>query len=116
MGWIKVGLCAITSALTMFEKVFATDLAVNRLDAARKHGATAFSKDDLIPALMEATEGRGADAVLELVGHAGALLTAMELARPYGVISVGGVHSQPVTMSGATLYNKKSVYVPHHDS
>lgn len=94
----------------MFEKVYATDLALHRLGAAKKHGAIALPKDELIKALNEATDGRGADAVLELVGHEGALLTAMELARPYGVISVGGVHHAPVTLSGATLYNKK--YVP----
>ena len=93
----------------MFDRVFATDLAPARLAAARKHGATALSKDELLPALRSATDGRGADAVLELVGHESALLTAVELARPYGVISVGGVHSQPVTLSGATLYNKKWV-------
>ncbi len=94
----------------MFEKVYATDLALHRLGAAKKHGAIALPKDELIKALNEATDGRGADAVLELVGHEGALLTAMELVRPYGVISVGGVHHAPVTLSGATLYNKK--YVP----
>jgi len=106
---LQVGLCAITSANTIFEKVFATDLATHRLTAAKKHGAIALPKEELLKAVMDATEGRGADAVLELVGHESALLTAMEFARPYGVISVGGVHHAPVTLSGATLYNKKCV-------
>ena len=94
----------------MFQKVYATDLALHRLEAAKKHGAIALPKDELIKAIHVETEGRGADAVLELVGHEGALITAIELARPYGVISVGGVHHAPVTLNGATLYNKKSVH------
>lgn len=59
--------------------------------------------------LAEATEGRGADAVLELVGHADALLTATELVRPYGVISSGGVHNQTLDLPGKVMYGKKWV-------
>lgn len=94
----------------MFEKVFATDLALHRLAAAEKHGAIALPKAELLVALSEATDGRGADAVLELVGHEGALITAIELARPYGVISVGGVHHAPLSLNGGILYDKKWVF------
>ncbi|CAD6576948.1 MAG: hypothetical protein TREMPRED_001826 [Tremellales sp. Tagirdzhanova-0007] len=106
VGCGPVGLCAITSAKTMFEKVFATDLAPHRLVAAEKHGAIALPKAELLVAVSETTNGRGADAVLELVGHEAALLTAIELARPYGVISVGGVHHAPLSLNGGTLYDK----------
>lgn len=64
-----------------------------------------------LPALRERlstlTKGRGADAVLELVGHADALLTAVELVRPYGVISSGGVHNQTLDLPGKVMYGKK---------
>lgn len=64
-----------------------------------------------MPAVLEATGGRGADAVLELVGHESALVTALDLVRPYGVVSVGGMHGRPVTIDGALLYNKKWVFL-----
>lgn len=106
---VKVGLCAITSATTLFEHVFATDLSAARLELAKKHGAQALQKSELVPALMSATEGRGADAVLELVGVQAALDTALELVRPYGVVSVGGVHTKEIKLPGLLLYGKKYV-------
>jgi threonine dehydrogenase-like Zn-dependent dehydrogenase len=107
IGCGPVGLCAISSAVTMFEKVFATDIAEHRLEAARKHGAVALTGDALKQAILEATEGRGADAALEVVGHQGAIDTAVDLVRPFGVISSCGVHTHDVTIPGSALYGKK---------
>jgi threonine dehydrogenase-like Zn-dependent dehydrogenase len=104
---IQVGLCAITSACTLFETVFATDLAPHRLEAAKRHGAIALPKEELSAAVLKATDGRGADACLEVVGHESALVTAMELARHYGVISSCGVHTHDTKLPGAMLYGKK---------
>jgi threonine dehydrogenase-like Zn-dependent dehydrogenase len=42
------------------------------------------------------TGGRGADAVIEVVGLSPALRTAFELVRPFGVISSIGVHNAEV--------------------
>lgn len=58
-------------------------------------------------AVLDATEGRGADAVLEIVGHESALRSAMDLARPYGVISSCGVHTHETKLDGVGLYGKK---------
>lgn len=104
---VKVGLCAITAARERFRTVFATDLHPKRLELATKHGAAALPLDQLRTELLKATDGRGADAVLELVGHADALLTATELVRPYGVISSGGVHNQTLELPGKVMYGKK---------
>jgi threonine dehydrogenase-like Zn-dependent dehydrogenase len=103
----QVGLCAVSSAVTMFETVYATDIASHRLEAAAKHGAIALPLDELKRQLAEATEGRGADAVLEVVGHESALVTALDLVRPFGVLSSCGVHTQNVTLNGSVLYGKK---------
>ncbi|WOO84330.1 putative zinc-binding alcohol dehydrogenase [Vanrija pseudolonga] len=106
IGCGPVGLCAISSAVTMFDKVFATDIAEHRLEAAARHGAIALPADKVKAAILEATEGRGADAALEVVGHAAAIDTAVDLVRPYGVISSCGVHTHPVTVPGSALYGK----------
>jgi threonine dehydrogenase-like Zn-dependent dehydrogenase len=104
---VQVGLCAITSATTMFSKVFATDLHPVRLELAKRHGATALPLAELKTALAEATDGKGADAVLEVVGVEGAVRTGMELVRPYGVLSSVGVHGSERKLDGDLLYGKK---------
>nr|XP_019045276.1 alcohol dehydrogenase [Kwoniella bestiolae CBS 10118]OCF24206.1 alcohol dehydrogenase [Kwoniella bestiolae CBS 10118] len=107
IGCGPVGLCAISSALTLFSKVYATDLTPSRLSLAEKHGAIALPSSDLKKAIQDATDGRGADAVLEVVGHEGALLTALDIVRPYGAVSSVGVHSQKIGLNGGGLYDKK---------
>lgn len=91
----------------MFEKVFATDLAAHRLKAAEKHGAIALQGEELKKAVLEATNGLGADAGIEVVGHQSALDTAIDLVRPFGVISSCGLHTHDVKIPGLTLYGKK---------
>ena len=55
------------------------------------------------------TKGLGVDACLEVVGHASALMTALELIRPYGAISSCGVHTHDLAIPGSMLYAKKCV-------
>lgn len=58
---------------------------------------------------MAATEGRGADAVLEVVGNQGAFDTALSIVRPYGAVSSVGVHAGELKIDGGLLYDKKRV-------
>jgi len=102
-----VGLCAISSACSLFDEVYATDIAIHRLEAAERHGAIALSATALGSEIARITSGRGADAVLEVVGHESALLHAIELVRPFGVISSCGVHTQTLGLMGSQLYAKK---------
>src|SRR5690606_30800867 len=51
--------------------------------------------------------GRGADAAMELVGHAAALRTAIDVLRPFGALASVGVHQDvPLPFSGADAYAK----------
>ena len=52
------------------------------------------------------TNGRGADAVIEGVGHADALKTGFDLLRPWGVISSFGVHNEEIPWTGNQAYGK----------
>ncbi|KIR32181.1 alcohol dehydrogenase [Cryptococcus deuterogattii MMRL2647] len=106
VGCGPVGLCAITSAQALFSKVFAVDPVPARRELAVKHGATALAPGELNPAIMAVTEGRGADAVLEVVGNQGALDTALSIVRPYGAVSSVGVHSGELKIDGGLLYDK----------
>jgi threonine dehydrogenase-like Zn-dependent dehydrogenase len=102
----QVGLCCISSAKTMFKTVYATDPSPARRALAEKHGAITLL-DELKEAVLKATDGRGADAALELVGNESALKTAMDLVRPFGAVSSVGMHIKPMTFVGEYLYDKK---------
>ena len=56
--------------------------------------------------VKELTNGRGADAVIEGVGHADALKTGFDLLRPWGVISSFGVHNEEIPWTGNQAYGK----------
>ncbi|GFR41917.1 hypothetical protein Agub_g2709 [Astrephomene gubernaculifera] len=61
----------------------------------------------VVAAVREATEGRGADCVLEAVGANSALRLAYELVRPMGTISSVGVNTSPsFPFSPVDAYNK----------
>jgi threonine dehydrogenase-like Zn-dependent dehydrogenase len=105
IGCGPVGLCAIVSALEYApRKVFAVDSVPARLELARGLGAEPLNfageggKEAMIKRVLEVTEGRGADAVIEVVGLSPALRTAFDLIRPFGVISSIGVHNAEVRL------------------
>jgi len=101
VGCGPVGLCAIISALEYKPKhLFAVDNVDARLKLARKLGAEPLNflqgKEAMQKRVKDVTEGRGADAVIEVVGLSPALRTAFDLLRPFGVISSIGVHNAEV--------------------
>lgn len=108
IGCGPVGLCAIISALEHRPKhLFAVDGVESRLELAKKLGAEPLNflkdKDGMIKRVKEVTDGRGADAVIEVVGLSPALRTAFDLLRPWGVISSIGVHNAEVSLPAACL-------------
>lgn len=101
IGCGPVGLCAIIAALEYKPKhLFAVDSVESRLAEAKKLGAEPLNfvtdKEGMFEKVKSVTEGRGADAVIEVVGLSPALRTAYDLIRPWGVISSIGVHSDEV--------------------
>jgi threonine dehydrogenase-like Zn-dependent dehydrogenase len=101
IGCGPVGLCAIVSALEHKPKhLFAVDSVEDRLNLAKKLGAEPLNfqadREGMFRRIRAVTDGRGADAVVEVVGLSPALRTAFELVRPFGVISSIGVHNAEV--------------------
>lgn len=65
----------------------------------------------VIAAIHNATNGRGADAVLEAVGSPAAGRLAYDVVRPGGTIAVVGVHHAPVLpFSASEAYDKNLTY------
>ncbi|KAK4543852.1 hypothetical protein LTR36_004885 [Oleoguttula mirabilis] len=107
VGCGPVGVCAITCALTMVDTVYAIDSIPERLEEAAKLGAkTIHLDDDPVGKIKAATGGRGADVVIEGVGHADAFQLAFEMIRPWGCISSIGVHTETLPLNGLLLYGK----------
>lgn len=114
LGCGPVGLCSILTCLTKnVGKVFAVDAVDDRLAEAEKWGAIPLKlgKDDIKAKILEATDGRGADAVIELVGSAPALKSAFELVRPAGCISSIGFHQGEVPFTALEAYSRNLKYV-----
>ncbi|MDZ7343805.1 MAG: alcohol dehydrogenase family protein [candidate division KSB1 bacterium] len=114
IGCGPVGLMAILSAQEMgAEKIYAIDTVDERLRLAATFGAIPidFAHDDPVMILQEATEGRGADAVLEVVGSPEAMRLAVNLLRPGGVLAAVGVHNEShFAFSPAEAYDKNLTF------
>jgi threonine dehydrogenase-like Zn-dependent dehydrogenase len=95
------------------ENLFAVDHSNERLQMAKEFGATPLnpSEGDVRSAIMNATKGRGADAIMEVVGSSEALRLAIDLLRPGGTISSVGVHTaKNFSFSPGEAYDKNLVY------
>lgn len=92
IGLGAVGLCALRSAfLQGAATVFAVDRVEGRLRRAAGWGATPVASP-AAEAVLAATGGRGADAVIDAVGTDASITDALNAVRPGGTVSVVGVH------------------------
>ena len=113
VGCGPVGLMAVLAARELgAEHVFAVDALPERLALAEHWGATAIDgKDDPAGQIREATEGRGADAVVEAVGSHSSTRLAFDLIRPGGTIAALGVHNEPhLAIAPTEMYDKNLTY------
>jgi 2-desacetyl-2-hydroxyethyl bacteriochlorophyllide A dehydrogenase len=95
VGCGPVGLMAVLCAIPEGAKVFAVDGIAERRALAATLGATALEPGEAKAAVAEATDGLGADVVIEAAGSPGALDAALTLCRGRGTISVVGAHFEP---------------------
>ena len=114
LGCGPVGLMAVLGAKERGAgKIFAVDSISERLGLAEEWGALGvnFREVDPVAVLREATHGRGADRVLEVVGTPAATRLAVDLSRPGGTISAAGVHTeQRFSFSPVEAYDKNLTY------
>jgi 2-desacetyl-2-hydroxyethyl bacteriochlorophyllide A dehydrogenase len=99
LGLGPVGLCAVQAALSEGAgSVVAVDTVAERLDIARSLGAEAvhLTEEDPRAAVKGLTDGRGADATIDAVGHPDALELACRLTRKAGTVSATGVYAERI--------------------
>ena len=114
VGCGPVGLCAILGVREHgADNIFAIDRVPERLSLAEAFGARTIDMRTQEPQVVvgQATEGRGADAVLEGVGSPAAHRLAVDLVRPGGTVSVVGVHNESgFSFTPAEAYDKNLTY------
>jgi threonine dehydrogenase-like Zn-dependent dehydrogenase len=114
IGCGPVGLMAVVAARHLgAEKLFAVDSIPERLQQAKSFGAIPldFTETDVPSVILSYTEGRGADAVMEVVGSPGSLQMAYTMVRPGGIISSVGVHTaKHFSFSPGQAYDKNLTY------
>lgn len=122
LGLGAVGLCAVRSALLLGAgRVLAVDPVAGRRERAASFGAVAIDAEDVAAAVLEATGGRGADAVIDAVAKDASLDTAFASVRAGGTISVVGVHDLspyplPVLMGVFRSITLRMATAPVHQS
>jgi alcohol dehydrogenase len=90
-----------TSGLYGAAKVIAIDLDANRVEQARRFGATAgiSSRDaDWKKKVMDLTDGWGVDVAVEAVGVPETFEMATQIVRPGGHVANVGVHGKAVPL------------------
>lgn len=101
VGAGPIGLAAVLTARLFSPAVIAVvDLAEQRLDAARRAGATHTidARSDVVAQVKALTDGLGADVAIEAVGIAPTFETCVETVRPGGHVANVGVHGKPATL------------------
>jgi alcohol dehydrogenase len=110
VGSGPVGLASImTAGLYGAARVIAIDLDDNRLEMARKFGATDVvnsGSPGFIDEIMAMTDGLGVDVAIEAVGIPATFDICVKLVRPGGTIANVGVHGKPVELPLQDLWIK----------
>jgi threonine dehydrogenase-like Zn-dependent dehydrogenase len=114
LGCGPVGLCALLGARERgAARVLAVDSVPERLELAARYGGlpVTLGADDALARVRAASEGRGADVVIEAVGSPEASRLAYELVRAGGTIAAPGVHNEPhFAFSPGQVYDKNLTY------
>ncbi|CUS09273.1 unnamed protein product [Tuber aestivum] len=111
IGCSPVGRCAlIATASFKFARIFAMDSIPCHREPANSHGAEPLNfmedKRAVKVRILEATDARGADVVLEVVGKNPALRTSFDIVRPWRLLISVGVRNAKIPFNRNEAYNK----------
>ena len=87
-------------------RVYVADLSSERLEIAKKLGAVGVvnpREQDATKAILAATDGEGADLVVDAVGAAGTKRSSLEALRPGGATVWIGLHENPMTLDSYAI-------------
>ena len=110
VGAGPIGLAALlTAQFYSPAEIIMIDLDDNRLEVAKRFGATAgvnSSNGNAIPAVLKMTNGRGVDTAIEAVGIPATFEMCQSLVTPGGTIANIGVHGTKVDLHLENLWDR----------
>lgn len=110
VGAGPIGLaCLLTAQFYAPAEIIMIDLDNNRLETARRFGATHIINSktgDAVAMVMALTDGRGVDTVVEAVGVPATFELCQDLVAPGGVIANIGVHGVKADLHLERLWSK----------
>lgn len=110
IGGGPIGLAALmTAQFYSPAEIILVDLDDNRLDVARKLGATSVINDrdgKAVEKIMAATAGRGVDVAIEAIGVPESFEACQSIVAPGGHIANIGVHGKPVLLHLDRLWSQ----------
>lgn len=110
VGAGPIGLAALlTAQFYSPAQIIMIDLDDNRLDVAKRFGATAginSSNGKALEAVMKLTDGRGVDTAIEAVGIPATFEMCQHIIAPGGTIANIGVHGKKVDLHLETLWDR----------
>ena len=108
LGCGPVGLMAVLCAAGIAGRVIAVDGIAERRVLAEQLGAEAVDPAAAAETVLAATDGLGADVVIEAAGVPQALDASLRLCRGRGTISVVGAHFEPdYPLDNAAMFEKE---------
>ena len=114
-GCGPIGLGMIAGAAAKFPaQIVALDMAPEKLELARKCGATRtvnINEEDALEVVRGLTDGYGADVYLEGSGHPSAVLQGLNLLRKLGTFVEYGVFGSDVTVDWSIISDDKELDV-----
>jgi 2-desacetyl-2-hydroxyethyl bacteriochlorophyllide A dehydrogenase len=100
LGAGTIGLAAVAALKAMgIRQVIVSGRRAGRLRLAKDLGADIVvdaARDDILPVVKEATEGRGADVVLECAGVQATWQQAIAMTHRFGKVVLVGIFEQPI--------------------
>lgn len=111
VGAGPIGVLAVQVALRAgAARVFVTEPLVHRRATALRHGAAAaWSPAEGAAEILDATQGRGVDVVIELAGTDAGIATAVAAVRPGGRVALAGIPSEDRSSFPAAAARRKGL-------
>ena len=95
-------------------KIIGIDMDEQRLDLLRQHKIADVTlnplRDDVIKAVKELTDGRGADSVLEVAGSRETFEMAWMIARPNAVVGIVAMYEEDQVLPLPKMYGKNLTF------
>jgi L-iditol 2-dehydrogenase len=111
LGAGPIGQMALQASRTYgVHETFVTDIIDYRLEYAKKYGAKEVinsAKEDVVEKIVELTDSKGVDVVIEASGASSAIQQAIDIVKPGGLIVLVGYPSRDVQMPFTKIISRE---------